>query len=194
MESNLKHAKTAVRDLVRAEIEEIPAASRVATSAQACSRLKQVAIWEQAKRVLFFAPLPDELDIWPLLGDALAAGKNVALPRFSRVAKAYAAARVQNLEADIQRGQFGIREPRGKCAEIPLRQLDLALVPGMAFDLGGRRLGRGRGFYDQLLAAVRGAKCGVAFDEQIVSEVPAGPHDVRMNFILTPTRWVEVGE
>src|ERR1035437_5052682 len=128
MESNLQHAKTAVRDLVRAEIKRIPAASRTAASAQACSLLKQRAIWQEAKAVLFFAPLPDELDIWPLLGDALAAGKEVALSRFSRVAKTYTAARVQNLEADIQRGQFGIREPREGCAEIPLRRLDLLLV------------------------------------------------------------------
>jgi 5-formyltetrahydrofolate cyclo-ligase len=67
----------------------------------------------------------------------------------------------------------------------------LVLVPGVAFDSHGRRLGRGKGFYDQLLAFVRGTKCGVAFDEQIVPEIPIEPHDVRLNCILTPTRWIE---
>jgi 5-formyltetrahydrofolate cyclo-ligase len=67
----------------------------------------------------------------------------------------------------------------------------LALVPGVAFDVRGGRLGRGRGFYDRLLAGVSGAKCGVAFDEQIVDAVPAGPLDIRLNCILTPTRWIE---
>jgi 5-formyltetrahydrofolate cyclo-ligase len=77
-------------------------------------------------------------------------------------------------------------------ASAPLNRLDFILVPGVAFDLHGRRLGRGRGFYDQLLANVRGRTCGVAFDEQIVRDVPIEPHDVSLNCILTPTRWVEL--
>jgi 5-formyltetrahydrofolate cyclo-ligase len=68
----------------------------------------------------------------------------------------------------------------------------LILVPGVAFDLRGYRLGRGKGFYDQLLAAVRGPTCGVGFDEQIVDAVPVEPHDVRLSCLLTPTRWIEL--
>ena len=67
----------------------------------------------------------------------------------------------------------------------------MILVPGVAFDLHGRRLGRGKGFYDQLLAGVRGTTCGVAFDVQVVRELPQEPHDARVNCILTPTRWLE---
>ncbi|MBP9903534.1 MAG: 5-formyltetrahydrofolate cyclo-ligase, partial [Verrucomicrobia bacterium] len=73
----------------------------------------------------------------------------------------------------------------------PLNRLDLVLVPGVAFDPRGGRLGRGQGYYDRLLAGVRGTKCGVAFDEQIVDAVPVGPLDIRLNCILTPTRWIE---
>jgi 5-formyltetrahydrofolate cyclo-ligase len=72
-----------------------------------------------------------------------------------------------------------------------LNRLDLVLVPGVAFDARGGRLGRGKGFYDRLLSAVNGTKCGVAFDEQIVDAVPVGPLDVLVNCILTPTRWIE---
>ena len=61
-----------------------------------------------------------------------------------------------------------------------------------AIDGSGTRLGRGKGYYDRLLAAVRGTKCGVAFDEQIVGAIPVGPLDIRVNCIVTPTRWVEV--
>ena len=68
--------------------------------------------------------------------------------------------------------------------------LDVVLVPGVAFDLGGRRLGRGAGYYDRLLTGVRGTTCGVAFDEQISGELPVEPHDVHVNCILTPTRWL----
>ena len=80
-------------------------------------------------------------------------------------------------------------EPKQDCPEVPLKQLDFIVVPGVAFSLDGRRLGRGRGFYDRLLASVRGIKCGVAFDEQIVDAIPADGQDIRLDYILTPTRW-----
>jgi 5-formyltetrahydrofolate cyclo-ligase len=62
----------------------------------------------------------------------------------------------------------------------------------VAFDLHGRRLGRGKGFYDRLLARTRGTKCGVAFDEQIVAKITVEPHDAQVNCLLTPTRWIEL--
>jgi len=75
----------------------------------------------------------------------------------------------------------GIREPATGCIEIPPDDLDLVLVPGVAFDLHGNRLGRGKGFYDRLLQNFRGTKCGIAFDEQIVEKIPAEKTDVRMD-------------
>lgn len=134
--------------------------------------------------------MPGEPDIWPLLEEALLAHKTVALPRFSSATKAYLAARIQNLEHDLRRGQLGIREPSEACAEFPLDRPDLVLVPGVAFDLQRQRLGHGKGYYDRLLAKVRGVKCGVAFDEQIVDAVPVGPLDVSLDYIVTPTRWI----
>jgi 5-formyltetrahydrofolate cyclo-ligase len=68
----------------------------------------------------------------------------------------------------------------------------LILVPGVAFDLQGNRLGRGKGFYDRLLAEIRGVKCGVAFEEQIVDEIPVGSHDAAMDFIVTPSRVITI--
>lgn len=165
---------------------------REAASLQICARLQQQAIWNSASSILFFAPMSGEPDIWPLLEEALVARKTVALPRFSPATKTYLAARIQNLKLDLRRGQLGIREPTEACAEFPLSGLDLVLVPGVAFDLQGRRLGRGKGYYDRLLADVRSVKCGVAFHEQIMDAVPVGPLDVHLDFILTPTRWVVV--
>jgi 5-formyltetrahydrofolate cyclo-ligase len=70
----------------------------------------------------------------------------------------------------------------------------LVLAPGVGFDAAGGRLGRGRGFYDRLLAHISGIKCGVAFDPQLVERIPMERHDARMNCILTPTRWLEISE
>ena len=105
---------------------------------------------------MFFAPLPDEVDVWPLLEESLAGGKIAALPRFDPASNDYLACRVQNPQSEIVPGQFGIREPKAGCPEIPLERLDLILVPGVAFDLRGDRLGRGKGFYDRLLAKSTG--------------------------------------
>jgi 5-formyltetrahydrofolate cyclo-ligase len=148
--------------------------------------------WEQTRSVLFYAPLAKELDVWPLLTAALADGKTVALPRFVKEANSYVACAINDPAEDLAPGHFGIREPAKHCAHLSLNRLDFILVPAVAFDLQGRRLGRGNGFYDRLLTTLRGTTCGVAFDEQIVHEVPVEPHDVPVNCILTPTRWIEL--
>lgn len=184
-------SKTELRAKICARLKSISPEQRAAASAQLCSRLKASDIWHAAKSVLLFAPLLDEPDIWPLLTEALAAGKPVALPAFIPGTNVYAARQIIDPAHDIIAGQFGIREPLPSCPEVPLNRLDLVLVPGLAFDACGARLGRGKGFYDRLLAAVRGTMCGVAFDEQMVDAVPVGPLDIRLNCILTPTRWIE---
>ena len=190
MRNDYREAKQRLRDQVRAELRQIPARERAIFSAQARALLKGQARWRAAQSILFFAPLPEELDVWPLLAEALAAGKRVALPRFAAAAQGYEPCQVLDPAADLEVGQFGIREPRGRCARFPSDRLDLILVPGVAFDLQGGRLGRGKGYYDQLLGALRGTTCGVAFDQQFLDEIPLAPHDMRLDCILTPTRWV----
>ena len=83
-----------------------------------------------------------------------------------------------------------MREPASGCPEIPLEKFDLILVPGVAFDLSGNRLGRGKGFYDRILAEASGIKCGVCHDFQLLEKIPAEPHDAKVDFILTPARCV----
>ena len=191
MQSAIRDAKVALRDQVRAELRRMGSAERVAASAQARVLLAAQAVWRAARAVLFYAPMPEELDVWPLLAEALSVGKEVFLPRFVAETRGYEACQILDPEADVQAGQFRIREPGLHCAQLRSSRVDLVLVPGLVFDPRGQRLGRGRGYYDQLLQACRGVKCGVAFDQQITGEVPVEPHDVRLNCILTPTRWIE---
>jgi 5-formyltetrahydrofolate cyclo-ligase len=180
--------KWAWRRRVRALVSALPSGARAAAGRNASSVLNAQPIWADARSVLCFAPLNDEPDIAPSIEEALRAQKIVALPRFDAGTGRFVAARIDTRSQCLQ-GPFGALEPGPGCPVIALNQLDLVLVPGVAFDLAGRRLGRGKGFYDRLLAEVRGHKCGVAFDEQIVAELPEEPHDVRVDSILTPTRW-----
>jgi 5-formyltetrahydrofolate cyclo-ligase len=114
----------------------------------------------------------------------------VALPRFNASSTVYEACLIHDPPQDVRAGTFGIREPGPHCPVISLNQLEFSLIPGVAFDLQGRRLGRGKGYYDRLLASSTGTRCGVGFDERIVSEVPTETHDVSVHCILTPSRWI----
>jgi 5-formyltetrahydrofolate cyclo-ligase len=192
MQADLREAKAALRRQINAVLAVMSPQKRAADSLKICARVREQAVWQAAGSVLLFAPMPEEPDVWPLLAEALAGGKTIALPRFHGATGNYRAARVQDLPGDIVPGQFGIREPAAGCRDIPFSQFDLVLVPGVAFDRQGRRLGRGRGYYDRLLVEVRGAKCGIAFDEQMAVEVPAGPADVLLNFVVTPAAVVKI--
>ena len=183
--------KRNLRLTITRRLRELSPERKAADSSAARALLQKQVVWRRARSVLFFASLAEELDVWPLLAEALAEGKRVALPCFTPDTNEYTACEIKRLEEDIRIGQFGIREPQPWCVPLKSIELDLVLVPGLAFDLQGRRLGRGKGYFDRLLTAVRGAMCGVAFEEQIEREVPTEPHDVLLNCILTPTRWIE---
>ena len=186
METDKKQLKAELRSQMRARLEKISPAVRAVESIDFGERLKTQI--PSAHTILFFAPMLDELDVWPVLELALALGTNCALPFFDAEKKSYIARQLMNLKTDIVVGKFGLREPASTCAEIPLDKFDLILVPGMAFDLSGNRLGRGFGFYDRLLERAAGIKCGVAYDFQLLAKIPSEPHDAKVNFILTPDR------
>src|SRR5206468_3801167 len=173
---------------MRLALSSLPPERRASASAEAGSLLAAQPAWQCAQSILFFAPMPTELDLWPMIDCAIAAGKLVALPRFEPESTSYFACQISDSTQNLRPGKFGIREPIDTCPRMPLNRLDLLLVPGLAFDLQGRRLGRGKGFYDRMLVAVHGRTCGVAFDEQIVRDVPVEPLDVSVDCILTPTR------
>jgi len=181
--------KAALRERMRTELRALQPADRAVASHKLIELLKRQPAWLQAHSLLGFAPRADEPDMLPLLDAAQTAGKTVCLPRHQPHSDTYIAAVIRDWRHDLQPGRFGLLEPQGHCAAFPLNQLDLALVPGLAFDLDGRRLGRGKGYFDRLLAEVPGAKCGVAFDFQVVPAVPVEPHDVRLTCLLTPSRW-----
>jgi 5-formyltetrahydrofolate cyclo-ligase len=176
----------------RAFLKGVSTAKRTEASARARDLLRRQGAWQRAQAILFYAPTQSELDLATLLEEALRDGKTVALPRFVAETGTYRAVVVSDYQADCAPGKFEILEPSRHCRPVSLKRLDLVLSPGLGFDVSGRRLGRGQGYYDRLLAGITGAKCGVAFDEQIVGQLPAQRHDVSMNFILTPTRWLEV--
>jgi 5-formyltetrahydrofolate cyclo-ligase len=181
---NMEEIKNILRVQMRAQLERISPAVRAVESIGLCERLE--AQLPSARAILFFAPLPDEPDVWPVLERSLALGTVCALPYFDASTQAYGARVIQKIGTDLVAGKFGVREPAAQCAAMPLNQLDLVLVPGLAFDRFGSRLGRGRGFYDRLLGEVSGVKCGICYQGQLLESLPTEGHDVSVNFIVTP--------
>src|SRR3989442_11516314 len=124
MQATPEQQKAALRQWVRNALRNLSPADRQAGSIQACTRLQQEPVWREATWVMLYSPLPDELDVLPLLRDALLTGKRVALPRFDPVQDSYLACHVQNLDDDLRAGYYGIREPRDNCPVVRLNRLD----------------------------------------------------------------------
>ena len=176
----IKEDKAVVREQMRgfriseSECAEASKAIRDALTPLAC--------WKSAGTVLLFAPLPDEPDTIVLPRE----GKRFCFPRYN-ADRGYEATEV--VEADeLVPGKFGVLEPPPKALHIPPEEVDLVLVPGMAFDEECYRLGRGRGFYDRWLLALPGLKLGLGFDHQLVTRVPRETHDVQLDGVIIPSR------
>lgn len=148
-----------------------------AMSAEVCEQLQANDLWREAQCVLLYHPLSDEVDVRPLLHAALKDGKEVWLPQVvgdDLILRRYTG------DESLHEGAFGIMEPEGDILPVEdYNRIQLALVPGMAFDREGHRLGRGKGYYDRLLPRLTEARLlAVCFPFQIVEHVPTEEHDV----------------
>ena len=134
------------------------------------------------KVVMGYWPLSDEVDIRELLDNLVAEGRKVLLPKV--LDNEQMELRRYSSRKDLAEGAFHILEPTGELF-TDYGQIDVALVPGMAFDAAGHRLGRGRGYYDRFLSACPNIyKVGVCFPFQRVAAVPVDEHDVVMDEIV----------
>jgi 5-formyltetrahydrofolate cyclo-ligase len=179
--------KRALRQDVRAALRATTPESRAAWSELICARLDGLDAVQHARLVVAFMPLELEPDLIALIRRLDARGVAVALPRVDWSGTLMDAAQVTDLERDVVPGRFGLREPRPDLPPVQPQDINAVLVPGVAFDAAGGRLGRGGGFYDRFLATLGpGARrIGVAFELQIVRQVPTLPHDLHMHEIVT---------
>jgi len=132
-------------------------------------------------------PLPDEVDVTPLfqcLETHCVGAQNFYIPAFDESLGSY---RMAKYTSELKKGLFGIPEP-----EHPVwagtNELDLILVPGVAFDSSGNRLGRGGGFYDQLLPQYSAIRAGICFNFQLLKEIPVESHDCVMDLLVAESK------
>jgi 5-formyltetrahydrofolate cyclo-ligase len=138
----------------------------------------------QYRTIAAFAALPGEPDLMPTLLSR--PERQWGFPRVDGETLVFH--RVDNPAVDLVPGSFGVAEPSALQPVLPIEEIDVFLCPGLAFDPDGGRLGRGRGFYDRLLADANpvAIKLGVAFLHQILDRIPCDPHDVRMDGLIRP--------
>jgi 5-formyltetrahydrofolate cyclo-ligase len=191
---DIQNQKAELRTEVLAKRRGMTPLAREEASAEVARQFLASAEYQNANSIGFYASLPDEVATDGLIEQALTAGKIVALP----VVRAQGTGssgqliwcEIKSL-ADLESGFAGIREPacqqpgcKADCPEIEIGQLDLLVVPGVAFDAAGNRLGYGKGFYDQSLKDFAGVSVGLAFCRQIVSKVPTNEFDQAVQKVL----------
>lgn len=135
----------------------------------------------EAQTIVAYYPLPDEVDVRQLLDVWIAEGKTVFLPKVT--GEDTMQLRRYTGRDSLQEGAFHILEPTGELMTDEV-SVDVVLVPGVAFDAEGHRLGRGRGYYDRFLRTCKARTIGVCFDFQKVDEVPVDAFDITIDEVV----------
>jgi 5-formyltetrahydrofolate cyclo-ligase len=187
----VREAKRALRRRIKDWRDALAPAERDAMSERVARRVFDLPAYRRARCVLTYAAFGSEVGTDAITARVLAEGKRLVLPRVTP--EGLVLHRVDDLKADLVAGVWGIPEPDPERPVVAPGEVDLFLLPGVAFDSRGRRLGYGRGYFDRTLAEARGEKAALAFDGQVVEQVPAGPADVPMDWVVTPTRLVRCG-
>jgi 5-formyltetrahydrofolate cyclo-ligase len=188
----LREAKRAMRTAVVALRDALPPDARAAASQAIATRVMALPEFASASSILVTLPFRSEWDSALVARAALSLGKRVIVPRVDVSARMLTLHVLDSLDRDIEPGYRGIPEPRADTPRVVPDEVTVALVPGVAFDAAGRRLGYGGGYYDRLLPLIAREvpRIAGAFDLQVVDHVPAAPHDHPIHVIVTPTRTV----
>ena len=186
----LREAKRSVRERILRARDAMPTHLRVAASTAIAATLSRRPDFIAARVVLLTLPFGSEWDTGLLLSAALAGSKTVAVPRVNQERHMLEIHAVCDAAREIAPGYRGIPEPRVDCPPVALASIDWVLVPGVAFDAEGRRIGYGGGYYDRLLPLLdrSAARVAGAFELQVVERVPAAPHDTTVDAIVTERR------
>ncbi|HTR57995.1 MAG TPA: 5-formyltetrahydrofolate cyclo-ligase [Casimicrobiaceae bacterium] len=188
----LREAKRALRERILQARDALSAERRAEASAAIAKTLTARPDFIAARVVLLTLPFGSEWDTRLLLASVLERGKTAAVPRVNLARRMLDIHAVCDLSREVLPGYRGIPEPSAESPPVPLESIDWVLVPGVAFDVRGHRVGYGGGYYDRLLPTLprSAARVAGAFELQIVDEVPTAPHDFALDAIVTESRTV----
>ena len=177
------------RAVIRARLRTMTAKERLAASRRVAVRLRRLPEYRRARWILFYLATDGEVETRPMIRRALADGKRVAAPMTLTTRRMIKIAELTSLTRGLVTGPYGIAQPDPRRARrvVDPALLDLAIVPGVAFDAEGYRLGHGGGYFDRFLARLPKSvsRLGLAFRCQRVPRLPRSPHDQPVQKVLT---------
>lgn len=144
---------------------------------------------KRAHSVCIYVSVPEEVDTHAIIEKLFANGKMVVVPKVSQ-SRTLIACRIQSFH-ELTSGAFGILEPGQNSPRAQINDIDVCIIPGVAFGRSGNRLGRGKGYYDRFLAECHAPKIALAYSFQIVSRLPASDYDIPMDTIITDHETIE---
>lgn len=180
------NTKAAIRKRLRETLATLTDSQRHSKSVSACALITSSREFAAAETIMLYLSTAQEVDTSPLALRAWQAGKTVVVPKVSWDQKRMLPVEINSLHSDMTTTGMGVREPvSGK--PVPTNLIDLVIVPGLGFTATGYRIGRGMGFYDRFLAQPEfvGLSCGLAFEEQVVDQLPTLDHDMPLSMLVT---------
>ncbi|MBA3028104.1 MAG: 5-formyltetrahydrofolate cyclo-ligase [Desulfobacteraceae bacterium] len=188
---DILETKAGIRKTVSQTISSLSPGEMTAKNRQVARRLYDFANFMEASVVLLYKNKLNEVDSGEIIRRCYDFNKVVVLPLFLVDKRAMRPMKVDNPNTDLIMGPRGILEPNPvRCKAVPIEFIDIAIIPGTAFDEKGGRMGSGEGYYDRLIPKlpVTTRKVALAFEFQIMSQVPMTSHDKHVDMIITEER------
>lgn len=179
--------KENLRRDINHKLEGLDPQERRQKSQEITKRLGELEAFKRSRCVLLYVSLQKEVDTHDIIDQCLRTGKRVVVPRVDPSQGILEIREITSWDHQLKKGAFGIMEPVvEKTREVDLKEIDCVVVPGVAFDREGWRLGHGQGYYDKLLSQMEPTtqRIGLAFDVQLVEHLPHDPHDMRVHTVL----------
>lgn len=183
--------KTVLRQSILARRRALSAEERHAADIRAQQYLLDCPEFAAAATVALYAPVHGEVATGLLMEEASARGKRLLYPAVRHGSIEFCAVA---LASALRKGTYGIAEPGPECPRVDVAEADLIVVPGVAFDRRGHRIGYGKGYYDRALHRLEGQGhlVGLCYEFQLVEKIVGEPHDVIMDMIVTDTKVVRL--
>jgi 5-formyltetrahydrofolate cyclo-ligase len=183
---DLGMTKDELRSQFRSRLLALSPEQRKDKSKMACRNLVSTQPFQEASIVMMYLPLPHEADVSEAILRAWQLGKTVAVPKISWQQRHMIPVGIDSLETGFSTSANGLRNPTAG-VPIPFADIDLVVAPALGFDVRGNRLGRGGAYYDRFFAnqELNASRCGFAFVEQVVEQIPTGEGDECVDFLVT---------
>lgn len=188
MKPTLIEKKKSLRAQMMRQLSEITPMDREAASVRLRELLWADQAFLDAKTIFCYVSMTEEPDTRPIIRRCLEAGRRICVPRIVPGKGVIEAREIKGWDGSFTAGTFGILEPNPATTQLVRpAEVDCVIVPGLAFDREGFRLGRGKGYYDRFMAGLdpRAARIALAFALQCVDRVPREPHDQRVTRVLS---------